>query len=141
MTVVLPILFLAPQVIILPSSMSGSEKREKMAVMEAAISSSLSHPNIVQVRPCATHSSARNDLTLRVGAVCSPGCRYARRLAHMSTLTHSLMPTFFPNLLPQTFSFSIEPVHGKATAGGLALQGKAGWALPHVHLCTCCNYC
>lgn len=29
--------------------MSGAEKREKMAIMEAAISSSLSHPNIVQV--------------------------------------------------------------------------------------------
>jgi len=28
--------------------MSGAEKREKMVVWEAAISSSLSHPNIVQ---------------------------------------------------------------------------------------------
>lgn len=34
---------------LLPANMSGAEKREKMAVMEAAISSSLSHPNIVQV--------------------------------------------------------------------------------------------
>jgi hypothetical protein len=30
--------------------MSGKEKREKMAIMETAISASLSHPNIVQVR-------------------------------------------------------------------------------------------
>jgi hypothetical protein len=30
--------------------MSGAEKREKMAIMEAAISSALSHPNIMQVR-------------------------------------------------------------------------------------------
>jgi hypothetical protein len=29
--------------------MSGKEKREKMAIMETAISASLSHPNIVQV--------------------------------------------------------------------------------------------
>jgi len=32
----------------LPANMSGSEKREKMVVWEAAISSSLTHPNIVQ---------------------------------------------------------------------------------------------
>lgn len=35
--------------ILLPANMSGREKREKMAVMEAAIGSGLSHPNIVQV--------------------------------------------------------------------------------------------
>lgn len=39
-----------PLSMVLPANMSGAEKREKMAVMEAAISSSLSHPNIVQVR-------------------------------------------------------------------------------------------
>ena len=33
----------------LPSNMSGMERRESMAIMEAAISSALSHPNIVQV--------------------------------------------------------------------------------------------
>ncbi|GAX78545.1 hypothetical protein CEUSTIGMA_g5985.t1 [Chlamydomonas eustigma] len=37
----------AVKTLILPSNMPGSEKREKMAVMEAAISSSLVHPNIV----------------------------------------------------------------------------------------------
>ena len=42
----------AIKTMILPANMSGAEKREKMAVMEAAISSSLSHPNIVQVRVC-----------------------------------------------------------------------------------------
>jgi hypothetical protein len=40
----------AIKVMILPAAMSGKERREKMAVMETAISSSLSHPNIVQVR-------------------------------------------------------------------------------------------
>ena len=34
---------------VLAHNMSGAEKRERMAIMEAAISSSLSHPNIVQV--------------------------------------------------------------------------------------------
>ncbi|KAG2431465.1 hypothetical protein HXX76_009480 [Chlamydomonas incerta] len=38
----------AIKTIVLPARMSGKEKREKMAVMEAAISSSLAHPNIVQ---------------------------------------------------------------------------------------------
>ncbi|GAX83535.1 hypothetical protein CEUSTIGMA_g10960.t1 [Chlamydomonas eustigma] len=37
----------AIKTIILPANMAGAEKREKMAVMEAAISSSLMHPNIV----------------------------------------------------------------------------------------------
>jgi predicted Ser/Thr protein kinase len=39
----------AVKTIMLPSAMSGQEKREKMAIMEAAISSALSHPNIMQV--------------------------------------------------------------------------------------------
>ncbi|GIL79156.1 hypothetical protein Vretimale_16700 [Volvox reticuliferus] len=37
----------AVKTMILPANMTGQEKREKMAVMEAAISSSLVHPNIV----------------------------------------------------------------------------------------------
>ncbi len=36
----------AVRTMILPANMSGKEKRERMAVMEAAISSSLAHPNI-----------------------------------------------------------------------------------------------
>ncbi|KAF5833120.1 kinase-like domain-containing protein [Dunaliella salina] len=38
----------AVKIIMLPSNMSGREKREKMVVWEAAISSSLIHPNICQ---------------------------------------------------------------------------------------------
>ena len=34
---------------VMPGHMDQAEKREKMAIMEAAISSSLKHPNIVQV--------------------------------------------------------------------------------------------
>ncbi|KAI8466064.1 MAG: hypothetical protein J3K34DRAFT_524825 [Monoraphidium minutum] len=37
----------AVKTMVLPANMSGQEKREKMAIMETAISSSLSHPNIV----------------------------------------------------------------------------------------------
>ena len=37
------------QVQVLPARMSGNEKRERMAIMEAAISTSMNHPNIVQV--------------------------------------------------------------------------------------------
>jgi predicted Ser/Thr protein kinase len=39
----------AIKTMILPARMSGAEKRERMLVMEAAISTALLHPNIVQV--------------------------------------------------------------------------------------------
>ena len=39
----------AVKLMVLPQNMNGVETRERMAIMEAAISSSLSHPNIVQV--------------------------------------------------------------------------------------------
>ena len=35
---------------VMPQLMDDVEKRERMAIMEAAISSTLCHPNIVQVR-------------------------------------------------------------------------------------------
>ncbi|KAG1675607.1 hypothetical protein FOA52_014195, partial [Chlamydomonas sp. UWO 241] len=38
----------AIKTIVLPSNMSGIQKHEHMAIMEAAISTSMSHPNIVQ---------------------------------------------------------------------------------------------
>lgn len=34
---------------LLPAKMSGTERRERMAIMEAAISSAMHHPNILQV--------------------------------------------------------------------------------------------
>jgi hypothetical protein len=37
---------------VLPANMSGTAKREKMAIMEAAISTALTHPNIVQTYTC-----------------------------------------------------------------------------------------
>jgi serine/threonine protein kinase len=36
------------KIMVMPNQMSDVEKRHRMAIMEAAISSSLSHPNIVQ---------------------------------------------------------------------------------------------
>ena len=39
----------AVKTLVLPGSMSRAQKRGQMAIMEAAISSSLSHPNVVQV--------------------------------------------------------------------------------------------
>eukprot|EP00775_Hariotina_reticulata_P010053 gene10053-10209_t len=39
----------AVKTMMFPAAMSGKEKREKMAIMETAISASLSHPNIVQM--------------------------------------------------------------------------------------------
>jgi hypothetical protein len=44
----------AVKIMILPSYMTGKEKRERMAIMETAISSSLSHPNVVQVSPASS---------------------------------------------------------------------------------------
>eukprot|EP00775_Hariotina_reticulata_P003854 gene3854-4111_t len=38
----------AVKTMVLPAKMSGAEKRERMAIMEAAISSAMNHPNIVQ---------------------------------------------------------------------------------------------
>ena len=39
----------AVKTMVLPNNISGLEKRERMAIMEAAISTALAHPNIVQV--------------------------------------------------------------------------------------------
>ena len=42
----------AVKVMALPSTMSGEEKQSRMALMEAAISGCLAHPNIVQTFTC-----------------------------------------------------------------------------------------
>lgn len=49
----------AVKTMVLPAKMSGQEKRERMAIMEAAISSAIQHPNIVQtftyiIKPSST---------------------------------------------------------------------------------------
>ncbi|KXZ44771.1 hypothetical protein GPECTOR_62g886 [Gonium pectorale] len=62
----------AVKTMVLPTNMSGQEKREKMAVMETAISSSLSHPNIVQtytyaVLPVKGDGAAMDGIKLGTG--------------------------------------------------------------------------
>jgi serine/threonine protein kinase len=54
----------AVKIMVLPSHMSGKEKREKMAVMETAISSSLSHPNCVATYTYAVEP-VRSNTTLK----------------------------------------------------------------------------
>lgn len=66
----------AIKTIVLPANMSGSEKREKMGVMEAAISSSLSHPNIVQtftytIKPMRDNASSAASGSLHVDELSS----------------------------------------------------------------------
>jgi hypothetical protein len=59
----------AVKTLVLPANMSGAEK---MAVMEAAISSSLSHPSIVQARVLRSAACCR-AASRSVGAVASGG--------------------------------------------------------------------
>ncbi|KXZ45700.1 hypothetical protein GPECTOR_51g685 [Gonium pectorale] len=60
----------AIKTIVLPAGMSGKEKREKMAVMEAAISSSLAHPNIVQTY--TYHIRPLRDTAAQPASVAAP---------------------------------------------------------------------
>lgn len=56
----------AVKVMVMPARMSGSEKRERMAVMETAISSAMQHPNIVQTY---TYTIKRSTVTSDATAV------------------------------------------------------------------------
>ena len=58
---------------ILPSYLSGKERREKMAVMETAISSSLSHPNIVQTYTYAVEPVRANTKMRGAGVGAAAG--------------------------------------------------------------------
>ena len=75
--------------------MSGSEKYEQMAIMEAAISSALSHPNVVQVVwvcicfECQTSTKSMEHLVLY----------------------------FLMNQCFQTYTYELKPV-GDAACGG-----------------------
>jgi hypothetical protein len=74
----------AVKTIVLPSAMSGQEKREKMAIMEAAISSALSHPNIMQVCKQCVVSSVINLYKLLQRSIFSARQHSA---AHSATTT------------------------------------------------------
>ncbi|KAG2437335.1 hypothetical protein HXX76_005992 [Chlamydomonas incerta] len=75
----------AVKVILLPAHMSGRERHERMAVMEAAISSSLSHPNVVQT------------YTYTVEEVQGAKARAASRHQNES-LNHSTNPNSVPGM-------------------------------------------
>jgi serine/threonine protein kinase len=55
----------AVKTIVLPANMSGAAKHERMVIMEAAISSSMNHPNVVQtytysIKPIFDATEVRN---------------------------------------------------------------------------------
>ncbi len=86
----------AVKTMMLPVHMSGAEKREKMAVMEAAISSSLSHPNIVQASPypCLLHAFRADSVARRnAGAPRAPHPAHRwGRPACSQTYTYTIKP-------------------------------------------------
>lgn len=68
----------AIKTMILPARMSGAEKRERMAIMEAAISSTMAHPNIVQTYTYtikrATTSGVADSRWVRDCTACTLSC-------------------------------------------------------------------
>lgn len=72
----------AVKTMLLPAAMSNKERREKMAIMETAISSSLSHPNIVttytyEVKPLTAELARKVCLCMCVW-VWEPIARHAQ---------------------------------------------------------------
>ena len=94
---------------ILPTKMNGSEKKERMAIMEAAISSSLSCPNIVQtytytltpVRDYRSNSSVNMSRASPSGTLPSPVAasafevRIVLEFCDRGTLRHALSQRAF----------------------------------------------
>ncbi len=100
----LPLLQGAIKVMILPPHMSGKEKREKMLIMETAISSALCHPNIVQV---FRTSPRRGRVSLVVKIMGSP-------LSPLYPAPPSVSLTVSSR---QTFTYSISTVAENRAAG------------------------
>lgn len=111
----------AVKTMVLPARMSGAEKRERMAIMEAAISSTMAHPNIVQVRACLLSVSAPPDggpvsCTLHSAHIC---------------LGASVVQ-------PDSCSAAGDVAWSHASTGWrLQVQRKA-WAAPHRQWQSCC---
>ncbi|KAG2484907.1 hypothetical protein HYH03_016293 [Edaphochlamys debaryana] len=106
----------AIKTIILPANMSGKEKREKMAVMEAAISSSLAHPNVVatytyQIKPLrdssSDHGGGRPSDDLTASAIIVGG--------HNGNASMASVPPLEDPLLP--FKADLDEAAGRGTAG------------------------
>lgn len=73
---------------ILPAKMSGAEKRERMAIMEAAISSTMNHPNIGEP-PCMWCVVIISQ-PKRLGCICTDATRHRHACArhHTSTVVY-----------------------------------------------------
>jgi hypothetical protein len=66
----------AVKTMVFPAAMSGKEKREKMAIMETAISASLSHPNIVQMYTYYLRPVMIGDVSLKHQTEVGEGSRW-----------------------------------------------------------------
>jgi serine/threonine protein kinase len=90
---------------ILPTKMKGSEKQERMAIMEAAISISLSHPNIVQTY---TYSlTPVRERTSHSGFTVTPSTSGSRRSAETSRLNRASPSGMFPSVAASAFEVQI----------------------------------
>lgn len=80
---------------VLPSKMSGAEKLERMAIMEAAISSSLSHPNVVQVRMRSVRVALWSAFCIcKAVWLCLDGAQKLERMALMEAAISSSLSHF-----------------------------------------------
>lgn len=102
---------------VLPARMSGAEKRERMLVMEAAISTAMLHPNIVQV--CAS-SLYWCCAFARGGARVKPQHSqtadfHTRSHAHTQShnTTHNHKQTYTYTIKPTTDSYTARSIGGE----------------------------
>jgi hypothetical protein len=111
----------AVKTMILPANMSGAEKREKMAVMEAAISSSLSHPNVVQVRFVCGVCVWGGGRGLREEGGSMEANRAVRRVWGVGDEPAPSDPAPLSAHRPQTYTYAIRPLREASTGSGDSL--------------------
>ncbi|KAI8472513.1 MAG: kinase-like domain-containing protein [Monoraphidium minutum] len=124
----------AIKTMVLPARMSGAEKRERMLVMEAAISSALTHPNIVQtytytIKP-TTDSYARSVDAEMAGFTSQP----RRGAPPPSSLSRAAQARSLPSAMgSHVYNFEVCLVLEYCDRGSLrdALDGGAFWAADH----------
>ena len=113
---------------VLPARMSGAEKRERMAIMEAAISSAMNHPNIVQVCLAVFWGAGGlvGDARRRHPIHRAPGRppKHAHTPAFSTPPSHARPPAQTDALtlpLPpgraQTYTYTIKPTHSATPFG------------------------
>ncbi|GFR47096.1 hypothetical protein Agub_g8666 [Astrephomene gubernaculifera] len=101
----------AVKTMVLPANMSGAEKREKMAIMEAAISSSLAHPNIVQTYTYFI-KTVREEAAAEEEAPPAPAAGILVGAGSSSTSASALGHTFDEPAANKSASPSAQAVHG-----------------------------